>query len=67
MPEYTHAHKLLIMAEQAMWNVVEILNDQQRTCESNEFFSKMSVLEGQARALARELRDYNDQFETEEE
>lgn len=60
MPEYTHADRCMIEAETMLWIVVDVLSIHEH---SGAFADRIRDLQKQAEALAREMRDYNDQFE----
>jgi hypothetical protein len=64
MPQFTYADRMMIQAEQSLWNVTEILKQEANT--DHGFTKQIRELMKQASQLAGEIRDYNDQFETEE-
>lgn len=64
MPQFTYADRMLIQAEQSLWNVTEILKQEANT--DHGFTAKIRELMQQASQLAGEIREYNDQWETAE-
>jgi len=66
MPEFSNRDRLCIMAEQTMWTVSNLLGEESRSLD-NEFGRKIGELHKQASVIAKELRDYNDQFENEDD
>lgn len=66
MPEYTNRDKLIVMQEQSMWTVENILREE-ATLLDHAWKARIGKLAEEARQIARELRDYNDQFEIEED
>ena len=63
MPEYTNNDRQMIEAEQILWSVQELLNISQSCGAWQE---RIKQLRDQCQVIARELREYNDQFEVEE-
>lgn len=63
MPEYTNNDRQMIEAEQAMWLVGAMLDNVQG---GGSWRAKIKSLRDQCVEVARELREYNDQFEVEE-
>lgn len=64
MPQFTYADRMLIQAEQSLWNVVEILKQEANT--DHGFTKQIRELMKAGERIAAEIREYNDQFETEE-
>jgi len=62
MPEFSNEDRLVIMAEQSLWIVVDILNAEVRN--DHGFTKDIEALLKSAHEVAVQLRDYNDQFET---
>lgn len=60
MPEFTHEDRRMIEIENTVWNVVATLYP---IAEAGAWTKKIKSLHDEAVAIARELRDYNDQFE----
>jgi len=63
MPEFSSDDRELLGAEQTIWNVANLLDDAAKS--SHGFTKQIAKLRDDALALARELRSYNDQFESE--
>lgn len=63
MPEYSYADRMLIQAEQSLWNVTEILRQEANT--DHGYTKQIRELLKQSQQLAAEIREYNDQWETE--
>ena len=63
MPQFTNTDKNMIFAECVMWSIVDLLDD----VSAGAFAKRVQELMRDAEILARELRDYNDQFEVSDE
>lgn len=63
MPEFTHADRNMIDAENALWNCREILVNIEN---AGAFTNKIGTLQEQVEFLAAQIRAYNDQFEVAE-
>lgn len=61
MPEYNHLDRCMIEFETCLWNANECLSMVEH---AGSFSDKLHAVRKQVEALAREVRDYNDQFET---
>lgn len=59
MPQFTDDDRSMLFAESTLWNVVMLLDD----VSAGDFSKKVQDLKRDSEILARELRDYNDQFE----
>lgn len=64
MPQFGHLDRCMVEAEQTLWIAREILS---RIEHSGAFSDRIDAVRKQVEQLARELRDYNDQFESEDE
>lgn len=61
MPEFAHEDRKMIEIENTIWNVGALLYP---LTEAGAWTKKIADLHKQAVTIARELRTYNDQFET---
>lgn len=59
MPQFTNDDRQMMSAESTLWNIVTLLDD----VNAGDFSKRVQELMRDAATLARELRDYNDQFE----
>lgn len=66
MAQFTNRDKLIIMQEQAMWIVADILREEASSVDYT-WQERIRELSIQARNIAQELRDHNEQFEEEDE
>lgn len=65
MPEFTNADRCMIEMECRMWTIRQMLVDAEDNCGGwNDRVRKLRI---DAQKLAQELRDYNDQFECNED
>lgn len=62
VPEFTNADRMMIDAEARLWCVAKLLDDQQ----AGAWETRINEVRNRAIDLAREMRQYNDQFETED-
>lgn len=61
MPEFAHADRNMIEAENSMWNVYEILGSIET---AGSWAPRIDGIRLLTQHVAEELRNYNDQFET---
>lgn len=66
MAQFTNRDKLIIMQEQAMWIVANILRDEASSV-NHTWQARIRKLSEESRQIAQELRDYNEQFEEEDD
>ena len=66
MPEFTHRDRLVLNCEQALWTVTAILQEECKALGDTTFGEELEALRKRANDLAKELQQYNDQFEVEE-
>lgn len=59
MPEFTYDDRNMLDAESRLWCVIEIM----RPIQAGAFTERSDELRESIVKLARELQDYNDQFE----
>ena len=64
MPEFTNSDRNVIGLEEKLWVAVEMLKD--HGVNRNAWGLRIEDLRTEMCKIAREIRDYNDQFETEE-
>lgn len=64
MPQFTYADRKLIEAEQTLWNAMEIVDSLRNTCGAWE--KEVSALSNTIANIAGQMREYNNQFETED-
>lgn len=62
MPKFTNRDRMCIMQEQAMWSIADSLKSASDSVD-NAWSERIEALQDQAVVIARELREYNDQFE----
>jgi hypothetical protein len=65
MPEFTYRDRTIVMQESDLWTIHGILVEASKLDSS--FQKKIIELREAAKILASELRDYNDQFESDDE
>jgi hypothetical protein len=63
MPQFTNEDRELLDTESKLWVVTSLL----RECNAGAFGSKVETLMYSSLELAREIREYNDQFEQEDD
>lgn len=63
MPQFTHLDRCMIEAESMLWIANEVLSIREH---SGAFADRIAEVQKQVQKLAEEMREYNDQFETEE-
>lgn len=66
MFQMSHCDREAVMCEGALWAAAEALRNTDRTY-IGEFAPRLESIIESIQTLARELRDYNDQFETEDD
>lgn len=66
MAQFTNRDKLIVMQEQAMWIVAGILHEESKSVD-HTWQERITKLEREARQIAQELRDHNEQFEEEDD
>ena len=66
MAQFTNRDKLIIMQGQAMWIVTDILREEASSVD-HTWQERIRELSIQARNIAQELRDHNEQFEEEDD
>ena len=66
MAQFTNRDKLIIMQEQAMWIVANILREEASSVD-HTWQARIRKLSEESRQIAQELRDYNEQFEEEDD
>jgi hypothetical protein len=64
MPQFTHADRNMIEAEMCVWNAAEVLSNIE---QSGEFRNRIQACRSDLEKIAREMREYNDQFEEEDD
>ena len=62
MPEFSYRDRTIVMQEADLWTVFQILAEASKL--DSGFQKQITELRDAAKALAREMGDYNDQFET---
>lgn len=60
MPQFGHLDRCMIDAEQTLWIAVEVLSMIEH---SGEFADDIGKARTDVEAIAKRMRDYNDQFE----
>lgn len=63
MPSFSYDDRMMLDAESRLWAVLDVLKD----IQCGAFQSKVNSLRESAESLTKELRDYNNQFETDDE
>lgn len=64
MPHFTHSDRLMIEAEQTLWNAMELIDAINNTCGA--WNKEVEALTHAIANIAGQMREYNDQFESEE-
>lgn len=62
MPQYTHLDRCMIEAEAMLWVVAHALGVREH---SGMFADRINKIQQDVEQLAKEMAEYNDQFETE--
>jgi len=65
MPAFTLEDRLLVMQEQALWIAFNVLREEAVSLD-HKWKDRIEKLAFDAKQIAQELRDYNDQFEQED-
>jgi len=63
--EITYEQRLLIMREQTMWTIHAMLREECESALDDSWKPRIRVMMEEAKKLAEEIRDYNDQYEVE--
>lgn len=63
MPQYNHLDRCMIEAEQSLWVAREALSLIE---SSGVWHERIAKVRADIEAIAKEMRDYNDQFEENE-
>ncbi len=63
--EITYEQRLLIMRENTMWMVHQILREETESALDDSWTPRIKAMMEEAKKLAQEIRDHNDQFEVE--
>ena len=62
MPSYSYEDKLMIMQEQSLWTCVELLKNELSAMD-NAWSDRLKALHDEALKIAKELQQYNEQWE----
>lgn len=66
MPQFTNRDRMIVQQEQSLWNASQILLGEAESIETC-WQERLRKLADETTAIAREIRDYNNQFEEDNE
>lgn len=65
MTEFSYEARLMVMRENTMWTIHQMLREEIESVLDDSWKPRIKTMMEEAKKLAQEIRDHNDQFEVE--
>lgn len=66
MTEFSYEARLMVMRESSLWTIHRMLREEFESAMDDSWKPRIKAMMDEAKKLAEEIRDYNDQFEVED-